>query len=110
MVKKVGGKPPGRTPETAPVQPTKTVGGAKVGNVGQVKGADKKAAAGRVGQNSGPITEEQRQQLYQLIEEEADKLFGENGLPEKKKATIKGAVRMVIDGSIIEEEEDASSS
>lgn len=107
MVKKIGGKkPPGKTPETAPVQPTKTVSSDKVGGVKGVKSAEKKGAAAGVRGPAGRITPEQRDQLYQLIEEEADRLFGKDGLPDNRKETIKGAVRMVIDGSIIEEEEE----
>ena len=109
MVKKIGGKPPSRKPqETAPVQPTKTVSSTKVGEVGQVGGATAKGAAGKAGGPSGRISAEQREQLFQMIDEEADKLFGKGGLPEEKKSSIKGAVRMVIDAGIVDEEEEES--
>lgn len=105
MVKKIGGKPPAGTPQSAPIQSAKTVTGAKVGSVGEVTGTGAQQGIAGTQGRAGRITPEQRQQIYQLIEEEAEKLFAGDAIPETKKESIKGAVRMVIEGGIIEEED-----
>ncbi|MCB0324285.1 MAG: hypothetical protein KDD69_11965 [Bdellovibrionales bacterium] len=101
MVKKVTGS--GRTSGTTPVQPTKTVESSKVGAVDQVKSAEKKASAGAVSGGAHAITPEIREQLLQLIDEEADRMFGSDTLPERKKEAVKGAVKMAISAGVVDE-------
>lgn len=103
MTKKIRGR--GKTSGTTPIQPTRTVESAKVGEVDQVKGADAQKGAKGVGQTGAKITPEMREKIFQLIDEEAEKMFGgPNGLPESKKETLKGAVKMAIQSSELEEE------
>lgn len=101
MVKKVGGTPPKSGIRTEGIQSTKTVSSAKVDKVGSTQRSD---GSQKVQSASRRITPETTQQLLQLIEEEADKLFSESGLPESKKETIKGAVRMAIAASLREDD------
>ena len=102
MVKKITGKPPKPGIRTDSVQSAKTVGSAKVDKVGattQKTPSTKVESAGR------RITRDNHEELLKLIEEEADKLFSQSGLPENKKESIKGAVRMVLEASLAEDED-----
>jgi hypothetical protein len=104
MPKKISGK--GRTSGATPVQPTKTVESSKVGGVDQVKSAERQTPSSSVGSTGQRITPEMREKIMQLIDEEADKMFGgPNGLPEHKKETLKGAVKMAIQAGVLEENE-----
>lgn len=106
MVKKIQGKKTGRTSGTSPVQATKTVESSKVGQVDQVKGGEATDRAGSVGTAGTEITPELREQLFQMIDEEADKLFGDdNEAAEKRKKTVKGAVKMALESGVLPEEE-----
>ena len=73
---------------------------AKVGGVEQVRGAEKQGGIGAIQRSTRNITPEQHQQLMSLIDEEAEKMFGTEGLPESKKETVKGAVKMAIEASM----------
>lgn len=104
MVKKVTGKPPKPGIKTDSVQSTKTAGSAKVDKVGattQNNPSSKVDAANR------RITAEKHEELLQLIEEEAEKLFSDTGLPKEKKETIMGAVRMALEASMEDSEGDS---
>lgn len=50
---------------------------------------------------------EEREKIFKLIEEEADRLFPENSMSNDKKQAIKDAVKMAIDAGILDES-DAS--
>ena len=103
MVKKVGGpKSPG-TKETTSVQPTKSVGAGKVGNI---KGAEGKTKASRVSNPTQFLSAADREKLFKMINEEADKMFGPDGLPESNREVVEEAVKMAIDAGIVEEEEN----
>ena len=103
MVRKIGGgKPPGPS-ETVPVKPSKPVERAKLGGVERVKPTEKQAGAGRVRRATRRMTAAEREHLFKLIQEEADKMFGPDGLPESDRETVEEAVRMTIDASIVEE-------
>ncbi len=103
MTKKIKGR--GKASSTTPVQAPRTIESAKVGEVDQVKGTEAQKNAKGVGQAGQKITPEMREKIMQLIDEEADKMFGgPNGLPEEKKDTLKNAVKMAINSSELEEE------
>lgn len=106
MVRKIQGNKPSQASSTTPVQPTKTVESSKVGGVDQVKGTEKRDSAKKIGRNTRILTPEQKEQLFALIEEEAEKMFGDDGLPEAKKKTVKGAVKMAIEAGMMTEEEE----
>ena len=107
MVKKIGGI---KTTGAGPVQPTgqstQTGEAAKVSGVGQVGATTEQARVGRVRRPTRPMTAAEREHLFKLIHEEADKMFGANGLPESQRNTLENAVRMTVDASIVEEEDE----
>lgn len=109
MTKKIGDKKIGRvqsTQETADVEKTGGVGGvsgvAPTSSVGGVSGT------GAVGKRRGTrvMSMAERQQLLDMIDEEADKLFAEGSPFAKKKEMLKNAVKMVVDSGIIDEDEE----
>jgi len=108
MVKKVTGKG-GKTSSTSGVQGPKSVQTTGVKDVEGAKATEKKQAASRVRRPTRPMTADEREHLFKLIHEEADKLFGPNGLPESQRNQVENAVRMTIDASISEEEEEKES-
>jgi len=94
----------------------KSTGGAKniekAGRVSDVGEVEKASAVGGVkGARSvqrkatGVMTKAERDSLFQMIDEEADKLFGEDGLPKKQQEVVQKAVKMAVDASIIDEDE-----
>ena len=104
MVKKISGnKPPSSGPSA--IEPTKPVEASKVSDVGQVKGAERQSATGSVQGRDVPLTAAEREKLYQLISEEAEKMFGDGRIPEGKRKTVERAVQMAIDATIIDEED-----
>ena len=103
MVKKIGGI---KTSGAGPVQPTQASEASKVGGVGQVGATTEQARVGRVRRPTRPMTAAERDHLFNLIHEEADKMFGANGLPESQRNTLENAVRMTVDASIVEEGEE----
>lgn len=106
MVKKVGGTSRSSgTSGALPVQATKTVESAKVGSVEQVRGAERKEGVkSAAGSSIRALTPEQQEQIFQLIDEEADKMFADSGVPAKKKEKVKDAVKMAIEAGIIRDE------
>ncbi len=103
MVRKVGGPPIQRT---GSVEKSTPVQSSKVGGVSDVKGAKAQSEVKRVRRPTRPMTAAERDHLFKIIHEEADKLFGANGLPESQRHTLENAVKVTVDASIIEEEED----
>lgn len=107
MVKKISDRSgPGRT---TPIQPTKTVGAAGVRSVGDVEAATGKSGTAPVRQKTREMTAAERERLFQLVQEEADQMFGERGLPRTRRKTIEGAVKITIDAGIILEEDEEGS-
>ena len=100
MVKKIDGK---SSPiRTRNIEGTEKVQGAKVGGVGSVKGsgkAEKTAAT----QGKQKITAENKDALIELVEREAEKMFGSGSLSEEQKEVVKGAVKMAIEGAVSDE-------
>ena len=72
----------------------------EVVKVGSVQGATgiKEAKKTRV------MTSAEREQIFKLVQEEADKLFEQGLIPKEKKNTVIKAVEMAIDSSIIDED------
>ena len=105
MVRKIGDKPT-RSIGTTPIQSTKIVGTSKVGSVDQVQAATRQERAGAVRGGTREMTPAEREYLFRVVHEEADKLFGPDGLPEKKRETVEGAVKMALDAAILDAKED----
>ncbi|HQH26606.1 MAG TPA: hypothetical protein PLP17_04345 [Oligoflexia bacterium] len=103
MVRKIGDKP--GAAGTSSIQSTRSIESTKIGEVEQVKAADSRSGVGAVRRSTRQLTPEQQQELLAMINEEADRMFDEGTLPRSKKDTVKGAVRMAIEASMVEEEE-----
>ena len=106
MVKKIGGAPPSiPTTRTTSIDSTKAVSSAKVGNVSNL------GEASRVNKFRSPtreITPELKKQLFQMIEDEAEKILTGDGISEKRKAKVKTALRMAIESGNEEKEKKES--
>lgn len=102
--KKVGAV--GSTQNTKGVKPTESVS-----EVDKVKGATSVQGVRGVSRVSGAgplgaITLEQRDRLMTLVSEEAEKLAKQGIIPKSQREVVEQAVKMVIDASLIEGDED----
>ncbi|MCB0317882.1 MAG: hypothetical protein KDD56_03935 [Bdellovibrionales bacterium] len=70
----------------------------KISGVGKVDSV-------RIRQATRMMTAAERENFFNMIEEEAEKLFAGTGMSEEKKSVIKDAVKMAVDASIVEDEE-----
>ena len=104
MVKKVSGIS-NKIGGSKAIDEAKSVQTSDVKGVDSVKGDQSFAPISRVRRPTRPMNAAERQHLLQLINEEADKMFGDKGLPESKKETLKSAVRMAIEGGSIDEDD-----
>lgn len=91
---------------TGPVESTRPISAEKVGATKQVGAAKEGGRAKRARRPTRPMTAAEREHLFKLIHEEADKMFGPNGLPESQRHTVESAVKMAIDASIVEDEQE----
>jgi len=108
MVKKISGKGPNIGQGTGAVEGSKEVKTSKVGSSKQVEKTSKNAKTSGGNKAGRKMTTADRDTLYSLINEEADKMFGPNGLPESQRETVESAVKMAVDSTLLEEaEEDA---
>ncbi len=107
MVKKITGSPPTRPASaTTGVKENQAITGTQLNGVQGVNGATRTVGAGRTRQVTRPMTAEERNHLFSLINEEADKLFGQNGLPASRRRAVTESVRIAIEGGAIEEDEE----
>lgn len=89
---------------------TKQVKGTE--SVGEVKGVKKTssvAAAGRVGsatdrKETQKMTLQEREKIFKMIEDEAEKMFDSSSLSPEQKKLVKEAVKIAVDSGLIEEE------
>ena len=97
---KVGG-----TQATRDVEQTESVKG--IGGVAPTSGVGRVTGAGPIGKNRATriMTLAEREQLLQMIDEEADKLFEGTGMSSAKKKVIAQAVKMAIDAGLVPNEE-----
>lgn len=108
MTKKIGDKKIGgvqSTTSTSAVEGTEVVGG--VAGVKATSGVGGVEGAGAVNRRRPTRTMSlaEREQLFQMINEEADKLFGEGGMSPTQRNVVKNAVRMAVDAGLVETEE-----
>lgn len=115
MTKKIGDKKIGgisSTSSTHGIQSTELVKGTQ--SVSEVKGVAATSGVGAV-QAAGAIGKrrptrimsiEERQQLLQTINEEAEKMFSSGILPASKKEIITKAVKMAVDSGLLPEEDE----
>lgn len=102
MTKKIDGiKPPVTGAEG--VKRSEGVQGASLGGVEKVQGVDRGKAASR--RTTRLMSAEERAQLFEMIREEADKMFSKSNVPESKREAIEGAVRMTVEGMPTDDDE-----
>jgi hypothetical protein len=96
------------TGSTTNVQGTESVG--SVGEVKATSGVGAVKGAGAVGKRRPTriMSPAERENLFRLINEEADKLFAGSGMSEEKKQVLKSAVKMAVDAGIVDEEDEGS--
>ncbi len=107
--KKIGDKKIGRvdlTKESADVDKAGAVGG-----VTSIKGATGVGGVGKAGgitkrKGTRVMSLAEREQLFEMINEEADKLFAEGSPLAAQKDMLKQAVKMAVDSGLIDDEED----
>lgn len=107
--KKIGDKKIGRvdlTKESSDVEKAGAVGG-----VTSIKGATGVGAVGKTGgiskrKGTRVMTLAEREQLFEMINEEADKLFADGSPLAAQKDMLKQAVKMAVDSGLIDEEEE----
>lgn len=112
MVDKIGGndnkKKVGEVSETSSTkevqksQAIQTIG--KTASVGSVGGVGGVGAIGKRG-STRLMSASEREELFKMITEEADKLFAKSGLPAEQREAIEEAVKMTIDASLVDDEE-----
>jgi hypothetical protein len=105
MVKKVGGgsRPP-NLPSAGPVAGGKPVQGAKLTGVTQVTGIEKPATAKAARKATRTMTVDEREEIFRLIREEADRMLDSGEIPQGKRKTVESAVRMAVDAAIVDED------
>ena len=98
----------GATKNTREVEGTDAVGTVKqVKATEAVSGVGGTAAIGKR-KATRTLTADEREQLMKLVQEEADKLFAEGGLPAKHKELVTTAVKMTLGAGAIEEDTESS--
>jgi len=111
MTKKIGDKKIGGiegTKVTTAVEGTDVVGG--VAGVKATTGVGGIQSAGAIGKrrHTRSMTLAEREQLFQMINEEAEKLFGEGGMSDSQRTVVKNAVRMAVDAGLLDDDGDES--
>jgi hypothetical protein len=107
--KKIGGIR--STKETRSIEGTGVIEGSEsIGGVTSVKGASSVGSvkgSGQVARASSTkiLSAKERDKIFSVIREEADKLVGEGILPSSKKDIAKSAVMMAIDSALVEDED-----
>lgn len=109
MVNKIGGPKRPIGPADTPVESTKRVQPGNIGDVAEVKGAEKKGKTEKIQATGIRITPQQKEEIFRMIDEEADKMFGPGGLPLSKRESVESAVKKTIAASMIEKEDEEKS-
>ncbi len=106
MVKKITGSTPLKPGSAATgVKANQAVQGARVDAVKTVGSLTQTQQSASVRRPTRTMSAEEREHLFQLVEEEADKIFGDGGIPESRRQSVKNSVKMAIEASIIAEGE-----
>ena len=108
MTKKIGDKKIGgvqSTTETRGVGATSGVEG--VGGVKSITGIGGVGSTSRVGRRRTTkiLSAADREHLFKMINEEAEKLFGASGMSSGERTVLADAVKMSIDAGIVDEDE-----
>ena len=66
------------------------------------------AGGGRVGrQATRTMSLEEREELFRLIDEEAERMFGSGILTPEKRSIVQQAVKMAVDSGLVEKEHES---
>lgn len=108
MTKKIGDKKIGgvqSTTETKSIGATTGVEG--VGGVKSISGIGGVGASSKIGRRRTTkiLSAADREHLFKMINEEAEKLFGASGMSSSERNVLADAVKMSIDAGIVEDEE-----
>ena len=107
MVKKISGTGPTRpTGSASGVKGNEAVEGKKVDSVGKVGDVAARTGVERLRPQTRPMTAAERDHLMSLVDEEAEKMFGDGKLPEKRRRTLTQSVKLTLAGGLISIEED----
>jgi len=109
MTKKIGDKKISgvtSTTEAQGVQGTEGIMG--ISGIRPTSGVRGVGAASSIGRRRATrvMTAAEREQLFNLISEEADKLESEGLIPKRQKETVTKAVRMAVDSGLIDDDKD----
>ncbi len=108
MVKKISDKKIGRVDATTIAnEVSQTTGVGSVGAVKPTSGVGSTSATGGIGKRRATrvMTMAEREELFKLVSEEAERMFPPGTIPPEKREVIEGAVRMAIDAAIEESPE-----
>ncbi len=106
---KVGGKKKVGSVESS--KTTETIEEAKgVGQVGAIQKTGAISGVGKVGEDSKrrptrTMTLAEREMLFEMVNEEAKKLFGDSKVPPEQRKIIEDAVKMAIDSGLVDEDQ-----
>lgn len=100
MVKKIGG------PKGPKVHSSTAVSTTKVDSVKSVSKTSGVSGATAIGSAGGKISPAQREAIFGIVHEEADKLFKSGAIAPEKRKLVEDAVKMAIESGILEETED----
>ncbi|RMG44398.1 MAG: hypothetical protein D6719_01910 [Candidatus Dadabacteria bacterium] len=70
----------------------------EVGRVGKVGAAGKRRP-------TRTMSSAEREELFRIINEEADKMFADSPIPPEEREAVKNAVKMAVDAGLIPEDE-----
>lgn len=106
--------------KSAAVKPTETTKEVaqteSVSEVGEVSGVRATSAVGGTKGATGAggrrrptrtMTLEEREQLFKMVNEEAEKIFGQTGMSDSRKRSVTEAVKMAIDAGLMPPGEDS---
>ncbi|MFN8391698.1 MAG: hypothetical protein U0136_15525 [Bdellovibrionota bacterium] len=107
MVKKISGSTPSRpTGAASGVKGKQEIQSAQIDSVKKVDSVQGQGRTEQVRRHTRPMTADERSHLIQLVDEEADKLFGAGKLPESKRETLTRGVKLTIAAGIIDIDEE----
>lgn len=110
MVKKITGTAPSRgTTATTGVKGAEQIEQTKqVGGVDQVTTVKGRQGVSRARAATRPMTQEEREHLMQLVDEEAEKMLANANIPEGRKRTITESVKMTLSAGWLTKAEEES--
>lgn len=102
MTKKIGDKKIRGVKGTRETGEVESVGG--VGSTSSVSGVRGVGAVGG-GRMTSALSPADRERLFKMVDEEADKLFPKGSMTARQRKVVQDAVKMAIESGIVEDEE-----